>query len=356
MEPLEYLQKIESHGFSCYIVGGYVRDYLSGISSTDVDIATSAHPKDIVSIFDLDATESLGCVSIRDSKYTIDITTYRRETSYECRHPSIEYIESIDEDLTRRDFTMNAICLDSKGNIYDPLNGHVDLKKRLIRVIGDVETKFKEDPLRILRAMRLSIVYDFAIEKKALEFILANKELLSQISFARKKSEMDKILLAKNSERGLAYLKSSGLLEALEIEVPLSYHSTKDLLGCWAQLKCPKYPFSKLEKTRMSNIESILEKGHVDRETLYLYDIYDNLVAGEILEYDHNAILELYETMPVHRDCDLALDGSDIMSILGIKSGPIIKEIKKDLLRQVISGNLPNSDSELSNYIRKNWK
>lgn len=357
LEPLDYLKSLESHGFSCYIVGGYVRDRELGIDSTDIDIATSARPEDITRIFNVSTTDNLGCVNIVNEKYNIDITTYRRESSYENRHPqTIEYIEDIDEDLRRRDFTMNAICLKSDGTIYDPLGGMKDLSERLIRVIGKIDSKFKEDPLRMLRALRMSIIYGFAIEKAALDYIIENKTMIKNLSFDRKKSEIDKILLSGQAESGLRYLEKLGLLEVLEIAPLHPYKEIPDSIGAWAQLRCDRYPFSKSEIIHMTNIRSIIETGVIDEDSIYLYGIGDNLIAAKILGIDAATVESLYENMPIHGEDDLVLDGQDIMGILGIESSPLIRKIKKDLISEVLSGNLPNSEAELSNYIKENWK
>lgn len=357
MKPIEYLQKIESHGFTAYIVGGYVRDKMLGIASTDIDIATSARPKDIATIFSVISNDNLGSVKISSNNYEVDITTYRKDTSYTNRHPVVEYIDDITEDLKRRDFTINAICLKSDDTIFDPLNGINDLKNRVIRVIGDPETKFKEDPLRMLRALRFAIIYDFTIEKSALDFIVANRNLMKEISYERKKRELDKILSSTNTKKGLLYLESLGLFETLDISFIDGYREVNDLIGSWAQLECVKYPFSKLERSRMENIRKIIVEKKITMNTLFEYDLYDNTVAAEIMGIDKNAVLSLYNEMPIHHENELAIDGHSIKKILCLESGPMIKEIKKDLIREVLSGNLTNSEKTLNDYIiSKNWK
>lgn len=357
MEPIAYLKQLKKAGFSCFIVGGYVRDHLLGISSTDVDIASSALPIEVAETFSKSTSESLGSLHIKDAEYTIDITTYRREFQYSNRHPKeVEYISDIDEDLLRRDFTINAICMDSEGEIYDPLGGQKDLENGIIRAIGDIKTKFEEDPLRILRALRFAIIYDFTIEPQTLEFIEHNLHLLAKLSYTRRKEELDKILASSYATKGLRYLEQMGALEYLGIGVPSIYREVKDLIGCWVQLEAPLYPFTKIERERMMNVRKILEKGEITIETLFLYGIYDNTIAGEILGLEKQEILSLYDKMPIHSVGELEVDGTDIKNILGNDGGPIIKDIKKDLLEQVLSGNLLNSESDLSNYIRKNWK
>lgn len=357
MEPIDYLKKLEKNGHSCFIVGGYVRDTLMGLSSSDIDIATSARPSDIVKIFKNTTKDSLGSLKILDSKYTIDVTTYRSEAQYDKRHPkSIEYLDNVEDDLQRRDFTINAICMDSKGNIFDPFDGRKDLETKVIRVIGNIASKFEDDPLRILRAFRLSILYGFTIEKEAMNFIAKNLHLLERLSYDRRREELDKILVSKNAIEGLRFLNQVGAFEPLGIVMPPVYHEVEDLVGAWAQIDAPNYRFSKVEKMRIENVRSIIDIGQINVATLYHYGIYDNTIAGEILGIDKCHILRIYEQMPIHSIEELAIDGNDIMDILNVREGPIIKRIKKDLIEQVLSGNLLNSESELSNYIRKNWK
>ena len=139
------LETLDSEGYQAYLVGGYVRDYLLGIASFDVDIATNALPKDIHRIFN-SSKSNYGSVNIKIDKLNVDITTYRKDLNYINRRPStVKYINNLEEDLNRRDFTINAICMDKNGNIIDPLNGCLDLDKRLIKMIGDVDIKIQED-------------------------------------------------------------------------------------------------------------------------------------------------------------------------------------------------------------------
>ncbi len=286
------------------------------------------------------------------------MTTFRIEGDYEFRRPTkVEYVTDVLTDLKRRDFTVNAICLDSKGNIYDPLHGFQDLQNRLIRVIGEPAVKFNDDPLRVMRALRFAIMYDFEIEQSALEYILEHKELIKKISYDRKKRELDKILLSKKAKRGLQYLKELGLLEVLEISFDDNFRTNYDIIGSWSELEfSPNYPFTKLEKKRIALLREIVKKKTVNRETIFEAGLYDSLVAGDILRIEREDILKIYDELPIRNDSELAIDGERIKSILNIPTGPLIKEIKKDLLREVISGNLPNRDKELEEYIKEKWK
>jgi tRNA nucleotidyltransferase (CCA-adding enzyme) len=224
-------------------------------------------------------------------------------------------------------------------------------------VIGNTEKKLKEDPLRMLRALRLSIKYDFKIEESMLIFILNNKNLFKNISYERKKSEINKILISDNAKKGLDMLKSLGLLEVLEISYTDSFKHVKDLIGSWSQLEFSNnYPFSKIERARLNKIKGILQIGHIDEEVLYEYGLYDARVAGRIMGISIKKINNMYDAMPIHSKEELSITGTKIISLLGIEEGPLVKEIKKDLIKQVMHGNLPNSEEEISNYVLKKWK
>ena len=175
---LKLLKEIDDNGFVSYIVGGFVRDYLLGIESNDIDICTNATPKDIKEIFKDNClpSEDYGSVTVVIKNINYEITTFRKDIGYnDNRHPSeIKYIDSLEEDLLRRDFTINTICMDKDGKIVDHLNGIEDLKKRIIRSVGNADKKFSEDALRILRAIRFATILDFKLDDTVKKLDLIN--------------------------------------------------------------------------------------------------------------------------------------------------------------------------------------
>lgn len=353
----DYLKKLSSNGFASYIVGGYTRDYLLGIKSFDVDIATSATPEEVMKIFNIESKVDYGSVRIEDGLYKFDITTFRKETSYEKRKPRIEFIGSIDEDLIRRDFTINAICLDENFQIYDPLNGVDDLKSKTIRVIGEIAKKFREDPLRILRAIRFAIVYDFKIEEDALEFIKENKYLLNRLSYSRKKEELDKMFTSSYAKKAIALLEKLNLFEALGLHPQKDYFIPDDFIGLWVYVNpIDLYPFTKLEKKRIENVLKILESGSISKETIFNYGLEDVLIGGELLNIDKNEILKMNDNLSIRDTRDLSIDGNIIKNILGIGDKTKIKDIKKEVLSKVLNGKLSNERDILIKYIQENWK
>ena len=183
---LKVLKKIEEHGFKAYIVGGFVRDYLLGRESLDVDIATDATPMDIKQIFNdiFIPKVEYGSVTVFVHNTRFEITTFRRELTYiNNRKPvEFEYINDLLEDLKRRDFTINTICMNSAGEIIDLLNGKEDLDQKEIKTVGNSHDKFEEDSLRILRAIRFATILDFKLSKEVKEAIKYTKKYLRNLS------------------------------------------------------------------------------------------------------------------------------------------------------------------------------
>ena len=358
MEVLEYLKQIENAGFEAYIVGGYVRDNILGIKTTDVDITTSATPQEICKIFDISKVDNLGSINIKKSDINIDITTFRKESNYFKHKPkNVTYVDDLLTDLKRRDFTINTLCINSKGEIIDMLGGLSDLENKILKVVGRPKKKFREDPLRMMRALRFSIIYDLCIADKELEFILNNKKLFSEISYKRKKDELGYILVSKNCIKGLNLLKSLNLTEALEIDFDEKITYVNDYIGMWSQINCSDgYQFSKLEMMRMNAIKSIIEYGKIDENVLFKYGKYDALIAGEIMGIDRKKIDEIYDSMKIYSMDELDISGDEIKKLLNIEASPKIKSIKKDLIKEILFGNLSNTKKDISKYIIKKWK
>lgn len=178
------------------MIGGTSRDYLLGLAPSDYDFVTNAKPEEIASFLPgLDMTFArFGSTKIKDEGIEIDFTTFRKEGEYkDYRHPSyIAFIDSMEEDSHRRDFTVNALYVDQDGKVYDFHHGLEDLEKKLIRFIGDPDTRIKEDPLRILRAERFAKRLHFEIESVTEEAIERNRPLLGKLNQEKVKMEAKK--------------------------------------------------------------------------------------------------------------------------------------------------------------------
>ena len=187
----------KENGFTIFEVGGSVRDSLLGKEVFDFDFATDATPLEMKKFLpDINDTFSkYGCIKYKGEFGRAEITTFRKEEKYDdFRHPGvINFVKSLEEDSLRRDFTINAIYRDFEGKIYDPTGGLEDLKNKVIRFIGDPETRIKEDPLRILRAKRFATKLGFQIEPKSQKAIENLAYLLEKLNPDKIKEEERKI-------------------------------------------------------------------------------------------------------------------------------------------------------------------
>ena len=352
---INILKKIEKNGYEAYIVGGYVRNTLLGITSRDVDICTNALPKDIIRIFKLkkDTKNNYGSVNIVTKKYNIDITTYRVETEYNLHRPTkIEFIKDLDKDLSRRDFTINAILLNSNNEIVDKYNGVKDLNNKLLKCIGPTKEKLTSDPLRILRAIRFSVLYDLKLDKEILDFIKNNKNLIKEISYYRRKEELDKIFVSKNKIKGLKLLSDLKILDVLEI----NYNKIKDINdinGIYAQIEFNNnYPFTKETKKIINNIKELIKIGKINNHTLYKYGLYINTIAGELLNIENKIIHKMYDKLPIKTKKDIKISYKSIVKINN-NCYNNINELYKDIEKKILDGKLKNKTIDIVKFIRK---
>ena len=215
----DFYKIFEKNGFQAYLVGGAVRDICLKKKPSDWDIATNATPQDVMRMFKFVVPTGFehGTVTVHFNKTEIEVTTFRTESGYsDARHPDkINYAATIEEDLARRDFTMNAIAVNLKnGKIVDPYGGQKDIKKRLIRTVGNAHERFMEDGLRPIRALRFASKLGFAIEEKTYQEIsqkdVQNK--ITSISIERFRDEFEKMMLSKKPSVALKLMEETGIL------------------------------------------------------------------------------------------------------------------------------------------------
>ena len=351
-EIIDVLDKILENGFEAYLVGGFVRDFLLHRNTNDFDIATNALPSDLVKIFGPSyKTIQYGCYNMRLKNYNLDITTYRKEEAYEGRNPSkIVYTNNLILDAGRRDFTMNALYMNRNGEIIDLYDGQKDIKRKVIKAIGNPTTRVREDPLRILRAVRFSSTYHFSLDKNLANAIKKDKKMLNELSLSRIKKELDGILLAD----GFTLLRQLNLLKELHIETKHIVY-VNDLSGLWAQIKTSvSYPQEKSLKMRQKNIEELLKCDTISMQNLYKFGYYDCLVAAKIMKYPLKKLESLEKKLPIHSRRDIALTGEEIKAVSSLKGqevGILINTIEQEILK----GKLPNEKQALLNFIL-NWQ
>ncbi len=222
-EVQETAQKLIGAGFEAFLVGGCVRDLIMKYEPKDWDITTSAEPKKIQEIFPESVYENdFGTVGVKtgsddETLKIIEVTTFRLEGKYtDKRHPDeIKFAEKIEDDLDRRDFAMNAIALnlDAKDKkLIDPHGGLNDISKKVISTVGDPSTRFEEDALRLMRAVRFAAQLGFEIEHETARAIRENAGLLEMIAKERVRDELTKIIMARRAAEGIIFLEDLGLL------------------------------------------------------------------------------------------------------------------------------------------------
>lgn len=201
MDLLELIKELNAKfkliGCNIYAVGGTVRDFLLHKNLTDFDFATDASPNETKSILEKydDTFSQYGVIIYRYENKKLEITSFRKENLYlDSRHPQkIEFVKDMQIDYKRRDFTINALYMDDTGKIYDFCDGLNDLHNKIIRVIGDIDTRMKEDPLRILRALRFMMTLDFTLDKNLEKYIYEHTYLLNKLNVDKVKQEIRKM-------------------------------------------------------------------------------------------------------------------------------------------------------------------
>ena len=355
---LKVLNIIEDNSYEAYIVGGFVRDYVMGIKSNDVDITTNARPKDLIKIFpnaNID-NEVYGSVTVYLNNIRFEITTYRDDGNYlDNRHPdTINYVNDLKTDLKRRDFTINTICMDKAGNIVDLLSCRSDIDNKIIKTVINPLESFKMDSLRILRAIRFATTLDFELDKEVKEAIIQSKYLLRDLSINRKKEELDKIFSSPNIEKGIMLIKELGLIDVLFLENINEIKSCSQVIGIWTMLEVDDiYPFTRNELNLMKDIRNAIKNNPLVYTTLYYYDLYPCTVAGEIIGIPKKEIMDNYNSMPIHKRSDIVVDSYDLIDYLNIEDGPIISKLWKELELNILNLKVSNTKEDLLNLAKK---
>ena len=236
------VQTLEKAGFQAYLVGGCARDLILGIVPRDWDVTTNAKPENIQGLFSKTVYENdYGTVAVINevtddmTLRNVEITPYRLESGYsDRRHPdSVKFSDNLEDDLKRRDFTINAIALSITGDaikdIVDVHGGFKDIKDKIIKTVGDPLERFNEDALRMMRAIRIAVELDFSIEKGTFEAIRAHNVLIKDIAIERVRDEFAKIILSPSPKMGIELLHETGILKHIipELEQGIGVEQTQ---------------------------------------------------------------------------------------------------------------------------------
>lgn len=352
----EVLKILNDKGYEAYFVGGYPRDLYMNKKTIDYDITTSATPKEIKEIFKDVNSEAYGCINFYYKGNRFEIATFRKDIKYaDNRKPiEIEYINDLKIDLMRRDFTMNTLCLDANGNFIDYLNGRKDIDNKIIKVVGNTNKKLQQDALRILRAIRFATTLDFKLSKELEEGIIKYGYLVKNLSYDRKKQELDKIFSSPNFEYGIKLIRDLNLEKPLEINT-YNLKKTTYLVGIWAQLDCQKYPFNKSEKETIKKVRELLNLDILCKDNLYKYGLYISSIAAEIKEIGIDEVNKIYSSLKIKARNEIEITPIEICELFNEKPGGFINIVFTDLESKILNDNIKNDKNIIVNYLKETY-
>lgn len=375
-KALPVIETLENAGYEAYFVGGSVRDIIMGKAIHDVDIATSAFPAEVQALFshtfDIGIEHGTVLVLLDDEQY--EVTTFRTESTYQdYRRPdSVTFVRSLEEDLKRRDFRMNALAMKKDGTIIDLFDGVSDIQKKRICAVGEPDERFHEDALRMMRALRFASQLDFTIEPQTYQAISRHHELLRKISIERIQQEWLKLLNGKAPCKGIEAFIDTKCFESCPILsdyrdglVTLSQtllHGVNEpqawLLISWCCKLDDKQTKALLKTWKCSNAMIHLvvpaRSGLIKRVNHQLtdWDCYElGLEHLQLIEcclphlqqeMDIDAITMRYQSLPIHSIKDLAVDGKLLLQTLDVKPGRWMGAFLSEAQRQIIAKNWLN--------------
>ncbi len=390
---MKVLKELEHAGYQAYLVGGCVRDLLLQQEPADYDIATNATPDQVQSLFPHTIPTGIkhGTVTVLIHKIPLEVTTFRIEKGYsDHRRPDeVQFVSSLEADLARRDFTINAMAQDRQGKIYDPFQGKSDLKQRRICAVGHPEQRFIEDPLRIVRGIRFAAQLGFTIEPSTEAAMVSLRKSCTTLSVERVIQEIEKIWDSKNPHQGCQTFWQLDLIRFLppfhrwgllakpkEAQFQELAHSSSRLIK-WAYLlylcgvpaqearsRLRQLRLSARDTTEISRIyllandwpdsltveqgkRMILEEGI--RRLLAAVELAAQMgmMTKEEAHIQQEQLSRWMEEMPVRQLHELAINGSSLLSFTGKPPGPWVGRVLNILLEHTALGDLPNKRETL---------
>ena len=378
-QKIEYvLETLINNGHSAYIVGGCVRDLLCGKTPHDYDITTSATPNETQSLFEKTIATGIkhGTITVVIYNEPIEVTTFRTENGYiDSRHPeSINFVRDVSEDLARRDFTVNAMCYNARDGLIDLFDGQKDIQNKVLKAVGDANTRFREDALRILRLFRFASTLDFTIQKQTFNAAIGCAHLLKNISAERIFTELQRAASGQNisvltplldtNALDRFYLKSADLSNIQNLEnkqhlrtFALLNVTSTDLEGTLDTLKCSNN-FKDYCLKMHTLTKTIINADKISiKKTLNYADV--NIVSDtllycrDILNIDiskHKTLLnEVIKHNEPYKISQLDISGKDLTA-LGL-SGKEVGEKLEFLLDEVIKKPELNTKEKLLKLI-----
>ncbi|MBR9468467.1 CCA tRNA nucleotidyltransferase [Staphylococcus aureus] len=387
------LEQIQDNGFEAYYVGGSVRDYVMGRNIHDIDITTSATPDEIESIFShtIPVGKEHGTINVVFNDENYEVTTFRAEEDYvDHRRPSgVTFVRDLYEDLQRRDFTMNAIAMDTAYKLYDYFDGQQDINNRIIRTVGIAEERFQEDALRMIRCLRFQSQLSFDIAMETFEAMRTQMADIKFLSIERIVIELTKLMRGINVEESFNHLKSLkafnympyfeqldmnqiNVTEPIDLELLIAIVSVKfDINYSLKPLKLSNRQVKDINQyiQIMNALPSIITK---EQLKMFVYDYDTNLiknvmVAADVLKANdiqgHEPLIvnlqTIYETLhhlPMHYRKDMMVNGGVLMAHLNAKSGPWLKDVLRQIEIAIVTGKVSNEETEILKWVDNHVK
>ncbi|QOA29791.1 CCA tRNA nucleotidyltransferase [Staphylococcus aureus] len=387
------LEQIQDNGFEAYYVGGSVRDYVMGRNIHDIDITTSATPDEIKSIFShtIPVGKEHGTINVVFNDENYEVTTFRAEEDYvDHRRPSgVTFVRDLYEDLQRRDFTMNAIAMDTAYKLYDYFDGQQDINNRIIRTVGIAEERFQEDALRMIRCLRFQSQLSFDIAMETFEAMRTQMADIKFLSIERIVIELTKLMRGINVEESFNHLKSLkafnympyfeqldmnqiNVTEPIDLELLIAIVSVKfDINYSLKPLKLSNRQVKDINQyiQIMNALPSIITK---EQLKMFVYDYDTNLiknvmVAADVLKANdiqgHEPLIvnlqtidETLHRLPMHNRKDMMVNGGVLMAHLNAKSGPWLKDVLRQIEIAIVTGKVSNEETEILKWVDNHVK
>ena len=386
LKALPVMKQLVDAGYEAYFVGGSVRDMLLHKPISDVDIATSATPLEVKEIFPhtVDVGIEHGTVMVIHHKEGYEVTTFRTEEGYEdFRHPDkVTFVRSLEEDLKRRDFTINALAIGIDDQLIDFFDGIGDIERQCIRCVGDAKERFNEDALRMFRVVRFVGQLGFQIEEKTKNAISLLKMNLSKVAVERMKVEFEKMIQSSHRKEAMQLFVETGLYQACplfdgkdKILLKLAEFPLKEMsvLQAWIlfvdELNLSDKEVTHLLKSWKSSNEQIRDvlvgyRTYRERKeeewNFFLayacpYEVACEVEQLLIAQGESESLRDLegtYETLPIRSMNDIQLNGHDIIRILQLeKKGPIIGQVLQTIEKMILEQSISNEATELAAYV-----
>ncbi|MGG5780168.1 CCA tRNA nucleotidyltransferase [Bacillus albus] len=383
------IETLKQQGHEAYFVGGSVRDLIIDRPIGDIDIATSALPEEVMAIFPRHVPVGLehGTVIVVENGEPYEVTTFRTESEYEdFRRPSsVQFVRSLEEDLKRRDFTMNAIAMTEEGEMVDLYAGQEAIQKREIVTVGNAADRFQEDALRMMRGIRFVSTLGFSLENNTKQAIETYGHLLEHIAIERITVEFEKLLTGTYCVKGLQELVETKLFshlpylqmseERLAKATQYKWDSFETDVEAWAFfLYCigEEHPSVFLRQWKFSNkkikdivavLLTIRTRKEKDWDTVLLYktgihiaEMAERVYESMIESYDNTSVKRvqtLFEALPIKSRQEMNVTGNDLLNWANKKPGPWVAEMIQNIEEAIVQGNVVNEKECIREWLQE---